>query len=111
MEIHLLFLTVVSVKKLLDGEFVNKPLCACVLLDNEEDITDIHSDGALKLRLEGYIARHRLPVAVEGKTDKLTLRVHNGRARVTTRNIAVYKECYGEVAILIGIAAIILLGI
>ena len=68
-----------EMSQLLNCKLINKPFCVAVLLDDEQYIADIHRDGALKLWLEGYIARHCLPVTIEGQAYKLTLSIHNRR--------------------------------
>ena len=36
------------------------------LVDDEEQVAHVHADGTLDLVLEGNVAAHSLPVAVEG---------------------------------------------
>ena len=40
----------------------------------------LYGDGALEFWLEGHIARHSLPVAVEGQANELSLVIHYWRA-------------------------------
>ena len=63
---------------LLDSQLVEQPAGTGILLDDEEHVAYIHGYGTLQLGLEGYVARHCLPVAVEGEAYELTLGIHYG---------------------------------
>ncbi len=50
------------------------------LVAGPEHVADVHADGALQFGLEGDVAAHGLPVAVEGDADELSVAVDLGSA-------------------------------
>ena len=67
------------------------------LVDEEEDKADIHTDASLERGVEADVARHGLPVAVEGQADELALTVEHRGATVAARNVVVREEAQMEV--------------
>ena len=77
---------------LLNPHLVNQILRTKVFVDNQQHVADIDSDALLQLGLEGDVATHCLPVAVEGEADEFAAGVHNGAARVTAGNVVIGCE-------------------
>ena len=50
-----------------------------VLIDNEEHVAYVDRNSALKLRFIRNIARHGLPVAIEGDANELPFCIDQGR--------------------------------
>ena len=60
------------------SHLVHQVACPCVLVHNEQDVANVHADGALKFVLEKDVSRHGLPVAVKGHADQLALPLIKG---------------------------------
>ena len=58
-------------------EFFDELLRFAPLVDDEEHIADIDTDAALQVAVEGDVARHSIPVAVEGKAEQFSLAVEH----------------------------------
>lgn len=71
-----------------------------VLLHNEEDVADIHADGALQLRLVEIVAAHGLPVAVESQAHELAVGIEHGAAAVAARDVVVGDEADGHLSLI-----------
>ena len=50
------------------------------LVDDEQQVAHVHADGALHFVLEGDVAAHGLPVAVEGQTNEVAVGVDHRTA-------------------------------
>ena len=91
-----------------DVQFVDYVAAAGELVDDEEHVAYVYGDAALQLRLEGYVARHRLPVAVEGEAYEAAVAVEHRRARIAARDVEVGEEAGVDAAVGVGIAAVVL---
>ncbi len=79
--------------------------CFAQLLYHEQDVANVHADGALRLRFVKDVAAHGFPVAVEGQSQELAFGVEHGAARIAARDVVVGDEAYFHFALLIGITA------
>lgn len=60
-----------------DCHFVNQVLGSRVLVDDEEDVTDIYTGRTLQLGIVGDVAGQPFVVAVESGTDELAFAVED----------------------------------
>ena len=79
--------------------FVNKIFCAGKLIYNEQNITNIYGNTSLQIGVKGYVTTHCFLVAVKSQTYHLSFCIQGRRARVTSGNIQVAKETYGNSAV------------
>ena len=61
----------------MDRHFIDQLGSTGILINDEEYEADINTDGALQFRFEGNVATHGFPVAIEGKTQQLTVAIDN----------------------------------
>ena len=61
-----------------DVQLVDYVAAAGILVDDEQHVAYVDGDAALQLRLEGYVSRHGLPVAVEGEAYEAAAAVQYG---------------------------------
>jgi hypothetical protein len=94
---------------LYQGHLVHQVAGTGELVDGPQHVTDVHADGALQLGLEGDVAAHGLPVAIEGDADEFAVAVDHRAAAVAARDVVVADEAGDQLAVLIGVAAVILL--
>ena len=87
-------------------QFLNQIAGFSPFVDDEEDEADIDTDATLQVLVEGYVARHGLPVAVEGQPEQFAAPVEHGRAGVAARDVVVGEKAEMHVARrLVGIAS------
>ena len=87
-------------------EFLDKVLGLTPLVYHKKYKADIDTYATLQRAVETDIARHRLPVAIEGQAYQLALAIEHGTARVTASDIIVGNEAEVHIArVLVGIPA------
>ena len=82
--------------------------CSGVLVDNEKYVAYVYRNSALKLRFIRNIARHGLPVAVEGDANELPFCIDQGRTGIASRDVVARNDSDRYAARLVGIRAKIL---
>ena len=81
-------------------DFIHQVLGVGHLVDDEQQVAHVHADGALHLVLEGDVAAHGLPVAVEGQTDEVAVGVNHRTAGVAARDVVGGDEVDHQLALL-----------
>ena len=59
----------------------------------------------MQVGLEGDVAAHGLPVAVEGESDDARVTVEDGAAGVAARDVVVREEAELQIALRVGVRA------
>ena len=62
------------------------------LIHQVEHVANIHTNAASQALVEVDVRAEAVPVAIEGKTNQLTLTIEHRATRVTTGNIVVGEE-------------------
>ena len=62
----------------LEAQLADEAVGLAPAVDEVEHEAYVHADAALQVGVEGDVARHGLPVAVEGQSDELALAVEHG---------------------------------
>ena len=62
------------------------------LIHQVEHVADVHTDAASQALVEVDVRAEAVPVAIEGKTNQLTLTIEHRATRVTAGNIVVGEE-------------------
>lgn len=70
-----------------------------ILVDNEEDVTDIHDNASLVIGQVLDIATYTLPVPVEIDADQLTPGIHDRTARVASGGMGGGEKGHRQVAV------------
>ena len=87
-------------------ELLDKVLGLTPLVYHKKYKADIDTYATLQRAVETDIARHRLPVAIEGQTNQLALAIEHRTAGVTASDIIVGNEAEVHIArVLVGIPA------
>ena len=79
------------------------------LIHQVEHVANIHTNAASQALVEVDVRAEAVPVAIEGKTNQLTLAVEHWATRITTGNIVVGEEAELHLASsLVGVLAEVL---